>query len=718
MPGLSIYGGVTQVGAGTIPDPYTVTGTGIAPLADNMTAWAARVERHAQGGETLCELWFLRDSIWQLMPSPVVSDVRLHPILRRKYRQPAQLQLTIANGDGYLTRSNLESPYNYNLAAGYDPVIDAHRKVLLRVGTRCWGNLAAGLTPTSTLAPATGTLGQLTDGLFADFSQTTPAACQWTAVGTTAVDLLFDLGSVQMVRNVAVNFGTANRATVGFTLPASVEVLLSQDGSTYTAYPVRPVGGAGAVGVPPGDWDDDPYGAATCIPFCSIMALARYVKIRVTPVGVQIWAVDEIGIWGGAGSSFVGCNKFCGYLGDGISITSEGSIALLITDVLKKLADNNEARLTSRFGLVDLADITYSLLAGSSYWRGVSGAYDYAWQAAEIGWQTGVALTGFIIPVWQGQGNNVLGYEYQLWHEIGWHLWADGNGVLQANEPPYRQYRPDYVFAASDDGNQDVRSIVRSLSDKDIRNVVEVTTGALAGGTGGSITLTDPASVARYGHLRTIITDGVAGTADLRQKVAASTLRDYAWRLDLLHAEIAPDYDTAIKGIHAFRTGQTPNATLGRVMLRAKSCSVVGERCVQELWVLESVEEHISSGEWWGLAFYRPYVPASIDPPLMESMTPGSGGTVTQAVLLWNAADDFTIAPVSGSGAVSARSGLFTVSINGYTEATNTTVALSDGGTGGTFKDAGGSTISSLTFTASGTTHGPSPGAFSYTPSR
>jgi hypothetical protein len=754
-----VWGDVGQTGAGTISDPFTLPGTAIAPLADNMSAWAARVERHSQWAESLCELWYWRDSQWWRMPSPIMMDARVHPVLLRRFRRPAQLTIAINNEDGYLTKTNLESPYNYNLEAGYDPVIDAHRKVCFRVGTRCWTNLASGLLATATAAPTVGTLGQLTDGLFADFTQTTPAACQWTATDTTPVDLVFDLGRVVWLRNVSVRFGTAIRSTSGYTLPASAQVLLSQDSTDWTSYLVRPVGGAGAVGmtgggsptpepifepavgggsapVPPGDWRDDPYGNVSDIPFCAIGSYARYVKIRVTPTplpiadalpippasggsspGAQIWAVDEIGIWGGSESAFLGANKFTGYLGNQVYTVSEGSILLVITDVIKKLVDNNEARLTNRYALVDVADIAYSLLTSSTIWRGVEGAYDYAWQESEIGWQSGVSYTGFIMPIWQGQGNNVLGYEMELWHEVGWQLWADGNGVLQATEPPYRQYRPDYVYIAAPDGNQDARLFVRDLSDADIRNVVEITTGTLKGGAAGSTTLMEPASVARYGHLRTIVTDQLATQADLRTKLAAATLRDYAWRLDRLLCELAPDYDTAIRGVLAFRTGQQPNETLGRVMLRAANCSVVGYRCTQELWSLEALEEHITSGKWWGNAILRPYVPAAIDPPAVVSWTPGTGGTADQAVLVWNQADNFAVSPVSGNGAVSAQSGVFTVSIDGFTATNSLTITLSEApATGGVFRDAGGSAIGSLTWSGSGTTAGPVPKTFTYEP--
>src|SRR5579871_2633562 len=133
-----MYGEAGQTGAGTVADPFMLQGTQVNPLNDNMRAWAARVQRHSQWAETLCELYYYRDSQWWAFPSSIVMEERQHPVLLRRYRRPAQLRLMLNNEDGYLTRSNLESPYNYDLAAAYDPVVDAHRKVCFRVGCRCW----------------------------------------------------------------------------------------------------------------------------------------------------------------------------------------------------------------------------------------------------------------------------------------------------------------------------------------------------------------------------------------------------------------------------------------------------------------------------------------------------------------------------------------------------------------------------------------------------
>ena len=76
---------------------------------------------------------------------------------------------------------------------------------------------------------------------------------------------------------------------------------------------------------------------------------------------------------------------------------------------------------------------------------------------------------------------------------------------------------------------------------------------------------------------------------------------------------------------------------------------------------------------------------------------------------LQSAASDFTFTPASQTTSPGSATGLYTIAPVG-TPSASTTVALSDGGAGGVFKDNGGATIASLTFTtAAGQT-------FSYTP--
>jgi hypothetical protein len=368
---------------------------------------------------------------------------------------------------------------------------------------------------------------------------------------------------------------------------------------------------------------------ATEIDFCDLNCpAARYVEFIVTPVAGTTWAVDELAVWGGTASGFIGRNLFTGYLGDDIQPTAEGIINLTATDTLKRLADNNDTTLTSRYGMVDLADICYALLTSTDDWIGAAGSYDAPWTVAELAWTSGIGLTGFVMPVWQGQSNNHLAYQYQLWHEIGWMLYADGNGVLTPFEPPYQQQRPDRVLIADPDGNVDVRFCRRTYSGKALRNVVEVRTGRSRVGAKGATTLQIPASVQRYGSRRNIITDPVMVTPDLQLKVAQQVLRDYGWNLNTLSCEIAPDFDTRPRSIHAFRASLRPQ-------LYAKSSSVLGYRRGQEMWSLKSITQHIATGKWWGDADYIPYVAQSLDPPIVTQVTSSSSGSPYTFTLDW-----------------------------------------------------------------------------------
>lgn len=606
--------------AHTFPDPYSLPGTQISPLTNASNALAARVHRQSRNGQTLCELYFARNGNWFLSPAPLVCEPRTHPILRRRYLEPATLDLFLLDPQGLFSPSNLSSSYNQNGGA-YDPLFTEARPVLLRVGTFCFNNMAAGLTPTSSVAPTTAPtngLAALTDGAFAFWNAPTNAtqyAVLWSLAANQNLVLTFDLGTAQPVCHIALRFGTGG--TTGCLLPASAQIALSVDNTNWKSLPSRPVGG------PNGDWDDaylndatDPNFTETF--FCDIGVSARYVQITLVPQGAQTVGMDEITIYGGTAGTWLGMNRFVGYLGDLIEYTPEGGIHLQATDVLKRLADNNETRLTANFGNADVADITYALLTGNAYWPGAAGAYDGPWPASQISWQQGVGYTGLTMPIWQGQGNNHLGYQYELWHEVGWIFEADGNGVLTAREPPYRQMRPDRVLLAAPDGNDDARHLVREGSGKDLRNAVSISTGqAKAGQNLVTVQLYDPASVAAFGHRRVIITDPLAVTADLQTKLSAAILRDYAWRLWKLVGEIAPDYDTKIRSIHAFRTAL-------RHHLSPKTISGVAQ---QELWFLESIEEHFTPGMWWGLVEYTSYVPSALPPPTVTQLasSPGSG---------------------------------------------------------------------------------------------
>ncbi|CEK16925.1 discoidin domain-containing protein [Chthonomonas calidirosea] len=614
----------------TYSDPYPLSATAIAGLTTPINAWMAKVHRQSRFGMTTAELWFYKDGSWIASPAPVLMTASNHPVLRRRLREPATLEATLLDPQGLLAPTNVGSIYNQGIN-GFEPLVIEARPILFRVGTWCYNDLALGLmanamiwnAPPSpqqyamhwTAVPASGQLSYLTDGVFTPWNATSNPnqhAVTFSLNANQVLTLTFDLGSVKMVHHIAARFGTGG--LTGCTLPASLTVAFSNDNVHWVSMPARPVGG------PKGDWDEAYLNDATDpnvteVFICDVEQNARYVQLQMVAYQNQTIGLDEVGIFGGMAGQWLGMNRFCGYLGDSMAYDAEGYFTFSATDVLKRLADNNETRLTAPFGNVDVADIAYALLTGAGYWPGAMGAYDGPWIGSQIGWQSGVGLTGLIMPIWQGQGNNHLGYQYELWHEVGWIFEADGNGVLQVREPPYRQMRPDRVLISAPDGNEDVRHVVRTGTGKELRNAVSITTGKVsAGQLGVTVQLYDPASVAAFGHRRLIVTDPLLITPDLQTKMGAAILRDYAWRLWRLHCEISPDYDTKIHSIHAFRTTLRP-------ALSAKTQAGV---TVQELWSLEAIEEHFMPGEWWGLAEYAPYVPSALPPPTITSLDSSS----------------------------------------------------------------------------------------------
>ncbi len=616
-------------GPGVYADPITLPNTQIYGLLSPMIAWAVRVHRQSSKCPLLPELWYQRAGTWSLMPVQPSSSSDRPVEITHRYRQPSQMRCWLPDNDGLLAPGLQTSPAN--LVGGvFEPLLDEARPVLLRVGIWCYANLAVGHAWSCNTPPSSGNLAALNDGAMAPFTSSllpTAYCAAWNLLPSATIEMVCDTGAVQIIHHVALRF-CSNTATG--TLPAFVTIALSSDGLSYNSWAPRPVGGPG------GDWEDGVIGDlyetnATEVSVCDLDYTARFVRVTIQSRSdtSQTIALDEAAVYGGATGGWLGMNRFRGYLGDGIQWSPDGWIQLLATDTLKRLADNNETRLTGRFDFAELADIAYSLLTSPSNWRGASGNYDAPLTSAEIGWAAGIGLTGFKFPVWQGQANSQLGYQYELWHEIGWQLTADGNGILQAFEPPYNLRRPARLFIAAPDGNNDARAITRSTDGKQLRNVVEITSGAPQNGQGGSLTQTVPSSVSRYGHRRVVVTDPLAQLPDFRAKAADQILRDYAWNLYQLTADIQPDFDTNLRAVHAFRTA-------GRLALSAaNSLTAAGE-----LWSLMQFDERITNGDWWAKAVYAPYVCQGPAAPQVLQLSTSLNGAQYTCTISWQVLAD------------------------------------------------------------------------------
>lgn len=586
---------------------YVTSYSGGCPNSDDLSL-RERVHRLAAAQHNDVLLYYWRDNLWQLCPSQPTIDNTDPIIIEHTYRQPTTAEFTLLDRDGSLVPENMESLYNYKLdGITYDPLIDEARKIRLTGGIFCFDSLTHCLVPTSSLTPSSGSLSQLTDGLLDDNSISTSKFVKFVPPSTSDFTITVDLGSLKWIRHACCRFGTKDGVC---SLPAYVTFQVSSDGINYKSWPRKPVGGVN------GDWDESRAGQVIEMVRTDIDESARYVRITITPeTASQTIFMDEIDFYGGYVGGTAYHSIFTGFLGDDVDVSERGYIKIRATGMLKKLADNNEVRLTQQYGggagPVELADILYLLLTSASYWHGNSGDYDAPFSSDEILWAYGSNYTRFQLPVWQGQSNNMLGYGYELAGMIGWELYEDPDGRLGLREPPYRQIMPDQVFVAAPDGNGELRHCERQRTGKDMRNIVEVSVGDGKFGGQRSIRI-NPTSVGRYGRRRVIITDPILATPDLRQKAGDYILRDYAFRLSTLSNEISNQFETSIKNVYGFRTGYRPH-------LHSKSKT---GSYAQELWSMERMQEHITRGQWMAQCDYIPYVPSGPPSPINVIATP------------------------------------------------------------------------------------------------
>lgn len=602
------------------PSPFSTVGTRITDITTSAHSIAARTHCTANQKMNLVELWYWRDGAWNLYSElQPITSADLAPKMHVVYREPATLEFALRDPNNRYAPNNRNTAENYNAAGTFDPILDAARKILLRVGTACFTNLAAGLTATSSISPSSGSLTLLTNGPAVSYHQSfwiSPSApVRWT-VNNTTLNLDFNLGSVQFVRHACVRFGS--KLSVPITLPVQVQMFWSADGSTWVPGPKRPVGGAGDTNYPAGDWDDGYYGIAVEVPFCDLDVQARYVRFAVTTTSNIGIAIDEICIYGGNTAPYLGKNMFMGYLGDSLEITPDGIIKLTATDISKKLKDNNEcSRLTPPFFQNDAADIVYSLLTSSAFWRDIN-EYTEPFDSSDVLWSSGTDFTGMKYPVWQGQANNVLGYAYELVHSIGWTLTPTGDGQWKLEEPPYDQRSADQFIGAGENTNNNGRNFIRKYTDQNLRNEVFVTSGHSREGNPGTSHTFEPNSIARYGPRITRIEDPILMSRALRDKVGQYFIRDYAWNLQTLSANINPDYDTGIRGTFAFRGNREPQ-------LFARNSDKAGDKRRAELWTLQSITHRFEVGRWEGECEFSPIFPFSTSVPTFNSFTTSSG---------------------------------------------------------------------------------------------
>jgi hypothetical protein len=620
---------------------HDLNGSAITDASDADICLSAYVHRLSRYAENPVELWYRRDYTWHLFPEQPITGPDTGIELAQAYKQPSTLSFVLPDQFGYYARKNKQSPYNFNAAGAFDPLIDEARKIVCRVGTHCYTSLASGRTVTSSRAPSAGPLGVLTDGRLGNIANSISGYVEFAPTDSTPIDLTVDLGAARDIKHCVIRFASYVGGSSGtdFTLPSSVTVALSTDGVNYTSWPTRPVGGNGSSTVEPGDWTDSRQGTTVDVVFTDLRKSARFVRFRIVPTGAQTIGLDELAIYGGNAYRVFGCNVFTGFLGDTLDFSNTGKVTCVAVDVKKRLADNNDVFLTAAYrqtssGGIELGDIVYSLLTSTAYWKSVS-EYDQPFGAAEIGWNNGGGLTGLRYPLWQGQTNSMLGYCEELFGVVGWNFYADGEGDLQAAEPPFTQDYPDRVCVAANDGCYDVFECDRHATGKQMRNRVLVQTGTSKGAGSGTIVSFEPNSVARYGTRTTRITNPLASTIPLRQKVADHFLRDYAWNLETLTAGLRPTYGTRVKQIFGFRAPAKPN-------LYARASTATGKERLQELWSLVAITHRITYGQWLAQGEFIPYVTQAATAPNFTQLNI-VGGDPTELTAIYGFITDVSV---------------------------------------------------------------------------
>lgn len=622
--GLNLQGGNYCVNPLTLPTSISQVDTDAKAL--QIRTHGAAIEQFNE-----VEMFYYRDTSWKLFPAQPRTSESNHLKLTRTGREAAKLDFDFPNPNGLYTPKNKNSPWNYNAAKIYDPIFDEARKVCVRIGRNCYQNLVAGLTATVTPDITSGSLAGLTDGTLATL---TDASLTANTVGTTTisggqVDIAFDLGAKYAIKHSAIRFLYKSNATIiGKTLPYTVEMQWSNDNVTFYDHYIRPVCNNTNNTYPAGDYNLTLEGVIAEVLMTDLQLWARYVKFRIKFDTSLNLMIDEVAIYGGNYDSKLGCNMFVGYLGDSINTDVAGNVTGTAISTFKKLADNNENRLTALYTLTETSQIIRSLLTSASYWKSQN-AYSSPLTSSEIGWASTDNLTSLNYPKWQSQTNSIEGYVRELAQSVGWTIYDDTNGIVQLLETPYQQLGFDKLFINDLDGNQNVRNCMRTRTGKNMRNTVEVSSGAVTIGSAGSITLFEPNSVARYGPRRVVITDPILSGAEFRQKAAQYVLRDYAWYLEELTAEINGDFDTRVNHIHAFRAPANPN-------LYASDSTFVGAIRDREYWKLLTMVDHFTVGNWRTEVTYSPYVPSAVLSPELTSLAPSSriaiGGTAVSGV--------------------------------------------------------------------------------------
>lgn len=582
-----------------------------------------RIHSYSMDPEYDFDFEYYRSSAWYSLKTRVD---RQQPItVSKNYKQMYSASLVLDNIDGLLSPENTASAYNLN-GATYDCLLDEARKVRLWEGIKCFPNVSDGKTVVASVAPTTGDLQALTDGLIGDVKA--PLGNDWVRWHGVAADaeirLRVDLGENRKVQHGMIAFLSNTGAATPVALPATVLFEYSLD--TVTWYPCGPA-------FDMSEYNDSADGQRFLAWFTDLNKTARYIRATITNISSSnAIYVDEINVWsapatGYATKYFLPKLTFSGYLGDDIQWDNgTGLVALNFLDERKKEADNRLVELTEEYTNQYPEAIIYDLLTNTKYWTGAPGHYDAPLGADEIGWEKSDILSRFVVTKWQGQQGTILDYISELAGLIGWVYDCDGDGKRQFYEPEHFRTiaHPFMNFFGDMWGSRG--AMQRNKTGNNIRNHIRIV--GVQGDSNVQVPydFKHPASIARYGTRYGRITEPLVKNPDMAAELGRAILRDYAYARD--------GYTVAVKGnfdIERPAKIQTFNEPIRAFVDK------------DDLWVLDSVDtELLSAGKGKYTSFLQVHDYISSPPkPVRNVACAGASGSVTVS---WTAADEGNIA--------------------------------------------------------------------------
>jgi hypothetical protein len=346
--------------------------------------------------------------------------------------------------------------------------------------------------------------------------------------------LKIDLGSAKAV---VCGFISLLSLTASGSLPASVLFEYSTDNSTW--YSCAPAA------FDCSEYSNAAAGQRYLAYFTDLNKSARYIRATITNIASTNTVIaDEFTVYAGATPSLVSVETINGYLGESIDADNgAATISVQFIDRCKRERDMRRIELTKEYKNQLPEYIIYQLLTDPMYWTGAAGAYDAPLTPQEITWASGANLSNFPITKWQGQQGTIADYIDQIAKSIGWIYDADGDGRRRFSEPEFHRLTASPWLNLFGQRWGLRGTVKRHKTGNDIRNYINVTGKNANIGTVTGITSKHSASIAKYGVRYARITEPLANTPDLQQRLGRALLRDFAYARDGVTISAKGDFD-------------------------------------------------------------------------------------------------------------------------------------------------------------------------------